>query len=410
MRIVFTVQRYGEEIAGGAEQHCRWLAESLVARGHDVHVVTSRALDYMTWKDHHPAGDSDVNGVSVHRFDVERTRDIARFNRIAEQIDFLNHTTPRALERLWLREQGPSLVGARSWLRANAPDFDVAIPFTYLYATSQIATESLHGRLPIVMHATAHDEFPFHLRLIGEELSMVDEFLCSTPEEEALIQRRLGGRATTHVVGIGVDLVKPGDRSETLRRLDLPVDPYFVVLGRIDPSKGVDAAAEMFSRWRSERSRPVNLVAIGGRSSAYDGLEFGDGVFSTGFVDETTKSTLLHGAIGLIQPSPYESFSLALCEGWLAGIPSLSTKVSDVLAGQTERSGAGLLYDDEKEYAVGLTTLADDRALAMQLGENGRRFVKDNFVSADVVTRIERILVEAARKFDRSGSGPTNPS
>lgn len=399
MRIVFTVQRYGEEIAGGAEQHCRWLAESLAGRGHDVHVVTSRAVDYMTWADYHPRGTSLINGVTVHRFDVERTRDIAHFNRIAEQIDFHNHTTPLLLEKLWLREQGPSLVGARTWLAENARDFDVAVPFTYLYATSQIATESLHGRVPIVMHATAHDEFPFYLRLIGEELSRVSTFLCSTPEEEELIQKRLNGRASTHVVGIGVSLAESAEVSATLVSMRLPTDPYFVVLGRIDPSKGVDIAAQMFSRWREAGQHSVNLIAIGGRSSEYDGLDLGDGVYSTGFVDETTKSTLLHGALGLIQPSPFESFSLALCEGWLAGIPSLSTMASDVLIGQTQRSGGGLLYDNETSFADGLSQLTDDRELAQRMGQSGRAFVEQNFVSDNVVTKIERILEEAIRTY-----------
>ena len=39
MRILYVVMRYGEEIAGGAEQHCRDFAERIVQRGHDVEVL-----------------------------------------------------------------------------------------------------------------------------------------------------------------------------------------------------------------------------------------------------------------------------------------------------------------------------------------------------------------------------------
>lgn len=48
MRILLVVQRYGKEIGGGAEQHCRWLAEGLDEMGHETHIATSCALDYMT--------------------------------------------------------------------------------------------------------------------------------------------------------------------------------------------------------------------------------------------------------------------------------------------------------------------------------------------------------------------------
>lgn len=397
MRILFSVQRYGEEIAGGAEQHCRWLAESLALRHHDVHVVTSTAVDYMTWAPSYAEGDSILNGVSVHRFSAEKSRDIEWFNRLAEQMDFKNHTTPISLEDLWLREQGPALVGAREWLRANAATFDVAVPFTYLYATSQILVSEVNGVIPIVMHATAHDEFPLYLRRIGEELAAVDEFLCSTPEEAALLDSRLGISPTTHVVGIGVDLVTPVDRDGVLSNLGLPVEPYFVILGRIDPSKGTDVAATMFSEWREKTGRAVNLLAVGGRSTTFDDLRLGEGVFTTGFVDETTKSTLLHGAVGLIQPSPYESFSLALCEAWLAGVPSISTTQSDVLVGQTERSRGGLLYSSEDEFRTHLEWILDNPTEARVMGSRGRTYVETNFRSATVISRIETILGEALR-------------
>ena len=40
MRLLYVVQRYGETIAGGAEQHCREMAERMARRGHHVEVAT----------------------------------------------------------------------------------------------------------------------------------------------------------------------------------------------------------------------------------------------------------------------------------------------------------------------------------------------------------------------------------
>ncbi len=48
MRLALVVQRYGLGIAGGAEYHCRLVAEHL-ARHARVTVLTTCASDYLTW-------------------------------------------------------------------------------------------------------------------------------------------------------------------------------------------------------------------------------------------------------------------------------------------------------------------------------------------------------------------------
>ena len=71
VRLAFVVQRYGTEVVGGAELHCRWIAEHLAER-HQVEVLTTTATDYLTWENVLPAGVSQVNGVTVRRFPVAR--------------------------------------------------------------------------------------------------------------------------------------------------------------------------------------------------------------------------------------------------------------------------------------------------------------------------------------------------
>ena len=48
MKLAFVVQRYGLDIAGGAEYHCRLVAEHM-ARHAEVCVLTTCASDYLTW-------------------------------------------------------------------------------------------------------------------------------------------------------------------------------------------------------------------------------------------------------------------------------------------------------------------------------------------------------------------------
>ena len=104
MRLAFVIQRYGLEVNGGAELHCRWLAERL-ARRHQVEVFATRALDYLEWRNHYREGTEMVNGVPVHRYTVKRTRNARAFASLSNLCFHESHT--REEEEAWVRENGP---------------------------------------------------------------------------------------------------------------------------------------------------------------------------------------------------------------------------------------------------------------------------------------------------------------
>jgi hypothetical protein len=85
MRLGFVVQRYGLEIAGGAEYHCRLIAERL-RRHAEVEVLTTCARDYVSWANHYPEGEEEIHGVRVQRFRVERPRDDARYSEATARV------------------------------------------------------------------------------------------------------------------------------------------------------------------------------------------------------------------------------------------------------------------------------------------------------------------------------------
>ncbi|MEO7442028.1 MAG: hypothetical protein ABIW46_00680, partial [Acidimicrobiales bacterium] len=66
MKLLFVVQRYGKQVAGGAELCCRHYATRLAARGHDVEVLTTCALSYVDWANALPSGTEVIDGVTVH--------------------------------------------------------------------------------------------------------------------------------------------------------------------------------------------------------------------------------------------------------------------------------------------------------------------------------------------------------
>lgn len=389
MRLLFVVQRYGVEVGGGAEQHCRWLAEGLQKRGHDVTIATSQAIDYMTWTNHYVEELETLNGVSVRRFPVDRPRDVEFFNRLSHSVDFHGGTHPDEIEDVWLAAQGPSVVGMTEWLETNCETFDVVIPFTYLYRTSQITIDTCKGRVPIVMHATAHDEPPFYLRRIRNYLSLVDGFLCSTPEEASLLERTLPICPRTEVVGVGVSLESPGSLRLTMNKYGIPLKPYCLILGRVDESKGVFEGIDFFRRYQEMHRSALRLI-VAGQNVA--GLGSDELVTIPGFVNPDELSALVYGAEFLIQPSYFESFSLALCESWLAGTPTLANGNCEPVAGQTRRSGGGLLYENCNQFAKQADRLHRQPSLRRQLSISGKNFVRDNFESEVVLRRIEALL------------------
>ncbi|MEI7794250.1 MAG: hypothetical protein WCI83_06360, partial [Thermoleophilia bacterium] len=104
MSIAFVVQRYGTEVAGGAEALCRDTARALVRAGEDVTVYTTTARDYLTWAPYYPEGTTDDDGVEVRRFAVNRP-DPDRSAALVRHLS-LNPGDP-ADEAEWAKAQGP---------------------------------------------------------------------------------------------------------------------------------------------------------------------------------------------------------------------------------------------------------------------------------------------------------------
>ena len=106
-KICFIVQRYGKEVNGGAELQCREMAQRMCARYQEVHVLTTKAIDYMTWKDAYQADEEVLNGVRVHRFSVAHPRNQDEFNAINAK--FLSSGISEAEEYDWMEKQGPAV-------------------------------------------------------------------------------------------------------------------------------------------------------------------------------------------------------------------------------------------------------------------------------------------------------------
>jgi glycosyltransferase involved in cell wall biosynthesis len=408
MRIGFVVQRYGDEIAGGAEAACRALAIRLAARGHHVEVLTSCAVSYVDWANVLPAGTSIEHDVTVHRLPVTNGRQLERFAALSERT--LNGRYPPTweLQREWFLAQGPD-IDAERWLIDNCDRFDVMVFFTYLYWPTVRGVPAIAGRVPIVIHPTAHDEPPLRLSAIRPALRAADALVFLTPEEEQLVRGRLHLRQRGEVIGIGVEpFVRPSDDEIAAVGQQYGLgDGYetggwLLCLGRVDPSKGTPELVQwygQFRRRRVDRSLLTPPLVLAGDPAHR--LDVGDGVHMVGIVDDATKAALIAGASVLVHPSYFESFSMVVTEAWSAGVPALVQGRCEVLAGQAARSGGGFAYRGFAEFDAALGLLLADPELRRSLGEAGVLFTTTTLSWERLLDRYVELLASVARGSER---------
>jgi len=389
MRLLFVVQRYGWEVAGGAERHCREFATRLAARGHEVEVLSTCAVSYVDWANVYEPGTSTLDGVAVHRLPVAHPRDDRKFGSLNARVVWGRKPVPLYLQEEWMRSQGPYVPPLVSWLEQRADSFQVVIFVTYLYYTTWRGLPAAAGLTSTVLHPTAHDEPPLYLPLFDLTFRLPSAFAFLTEEEASLVHRRFRVRKTSLVVGVGVDM-KPGGDAATFRHASgLGERPYLVFVGRVDPAKGSDELVDLFAAYKNRNPGPLALVVVG------DPVQLPvthPDVIVTGFVDEATKQSILAGALALVHPSYFESFSMVLTEAWAHRKPALVQGHCEVLEGQVRRSGGGIPYRGFAEFEAALDMLLENPGLATALGEAGRRYVEQNYAWDTVLDRYEELL------------------
>ncbi len=388
MKLAFVIQRYGLEVNGGAELHCRWLAERL-ARRHEVEVFATRALDYLEWRNHYRAGTELVNGIPVHRHAVRRTRNARAFASLSNLCFHETHT--REEEQAWVRENGPfspALVKAVAGARGR---FDRFFFYCFRYYQSYHALPAVRERAILV--PTAEEDPAVHLGIMKTFFNLPRGLVYLTPEEQALVEDASGNRALPSVViGSGLNLPEPDPALDFRARHGL-TRPFVLYVGRIDKNKGCVTLFAYFRKFREETGIDVDLV-LAGRSVVK--IPDDPHLRHLGFISEQEKAAALSQCALLVIPSPYESLSVITLEAWKLGRPVLANARCKVLMGQCLRSNGGLFYHGYAEFAEGLRLLLQDERLATTLGCQGREYVEREYSWESIEAKVEDLLARTA--------------
>ncbi|MFZ0250748.1 MAG: glycosyltransferase family 4 protein [Acidimicrobiales bacterium] len=388
MKLAFVVPRYGRTIRGGAETGARMLAERLVAdRGWDVEVLTTCALDAITWRDELDEGTATEQGVRVRRIRSAAGRDEHFHPLWAQMRDDPAHASVADMER-WVDLQGPRSPALLEAVAAT--DADVLAFYPYLYYPTVRGLPLVAERA--VLHPAAHEEPALHLPLFDDLFARCRGFAFHSRSERALVNARFGVAATRQVlVGLGVEEpAVPGEGGhrggEEAVRAAFGVDdvPYVVCIGRVDDQKGTGMLWRFFRAFKERHPGPLRLVLVG---QVVDPPAPADDIVVTGMIDDDAKWALLRGAQVLVAPSPHESFSLTVIEALTAGVPVLVNAVCGATREHCEQSGAGLWFADFAEFEATLGLLVTDQTRREVLSRNGRRYVEANYTWPVVLDR-----------------------
>jgi glycosyltransferase involved in cell wall biosynthesis len=390
-RIAIVVQRCHESVVGGSEA-LAWQYARLLSARFEVEILTSTAIDYVSWANAVEPGSRRREGITVRHFPVLQEREYYWYGLHQRMmLELQPHLRDRTRFCAWreaqqedyVRFQGPLCPELDEWLCRRHVDYAAVLFCTYLYPTTYFGVNEIPAHKAILV-PTLHDEPPAYLPIYQQRyLTRTNRIWLTAAEQRTAA--RLWGFDQGEVLGMAVE---HSESSAPERR----ERPYLLYCGRIEAGKGCDELVQAFMRMPA-RGR-VSLVLTGIDNM---GLPDSPDIEYLGFVDEERKLALMAGASAFVLPSLYESFSIVTLEAMAQRTPVLVNGRCEVMREHIERSGGGLYYDSPDEMVVAMDRLcAFDPAERDRLGAAGRDYVLTNYredrVRVRLVDLIERVI------------------
>jgi glycosyltransferase involved in cell wall biosynthesis len=391
MKLAFVPPRFGPGVLGGSEALMREAALGLCARGHQVEVVTTCALDHYSWANELVEGTSEENGVLVRRFPVVRHPSRAA---LKAQLSIQSGRVPDLDDQVsWLGFQFGA-PGVFEHLLRWGEKYDAIVFSPYLFWTTSVCVPFVAERAVVV--PCLHDE-PYArldiLRPVFSDPALV--WFLSGPEH--LLAHQLGPVARRHgVTGGGVPVPSAYDPKGFTERHGLQ-RPFVLYAGRREEGKNTAWMLDAFAAAVAEGGLDLDLVVLGkghvaGAAPGGRG-EVGAGrVVDLGFLPDHERDSAFAAATAYVQPSRMESFSRTVMEAWLAGTPVIAFDQSEVVAWHCRRSGGGVTFSDRAGFAECLRLFASQPDLAAEMAAAGRRYVIENYTWSTVLDRMEASL------------------
>lgn len=389
-KICFVVQRYGKEVNGGAELHCKQLAEHMT-KYYDVEVITTKAIDYETWKNEYEADEEVLNGVLVHRFSVDYERNIDFFNKLSQTV--LQCHASRDEEIFWMKKQGPYSSSLLSYIEKNRDRYSVFIFFTYLYCTTYFGLPLVNDKAILI--PTAHDERPIYLGIFNELFLSPKGIFYNTKIEKEFVEKKFYNGFILNnngMGGVGVDIPQNVSGERFTEKFDL--GKFILYIGRIDEHKGCRELFQYFQEYKKRNENNIKLVLLGRQMID---IPVDDNIVNLGFVDDQEKFDALDACEFLVLPSQFESLSMVVLEAMAMKKAVLVHGNCEVVKEHCLKSNGGLYYYNYFEFEGACNYMLTHKEEIAKMGDNGRRYVDENYNWDVISTRLKNMIAQVVK-------------
>lgn len=406
-KIAFVVVRYGIEVNGGAEYHCRMLAERLVC-SYDVEVLTTCVKNYISGDNEYASGQEVVNQVLIRRFMTDPgnremypqymkkanpAKRIRRFLYQCHLLKFISRYCPiwnyRAeFELKALNSQLFYSSTLFSFIQQHKDDYKaiiaISLDFPPMYYTALYAPEKT------ILIPTMHYHGAAFRSILTSVFSRVAYIGFNTEAEQRLGVGIMGHSiARNGIISVGIEQPEQGDWEDVRAKFTLPAD-YLLYVGRVDGTKLNHVVNYFLAYKKKYKESALKFVLVGGQFGQT--VEHPDIVY-TGFVTDSEKMTIIQNAKVVINPSRYESLSLILLEAMSLGKPMLVNGRCSVLKEHCIKSNyASLYYLHKRGFIAKLHLMATSDDLRAQMGEKGRRYVAENYDWEVILLRLKKVI------------------
>lgn len=392
MKIAFIIPRFEPQLAGGAEVHCKQLAERLAAH-HQVEILTTCARDHFSWKNYYEPGNKVVNGVTARRFLVDPNRVTPRFLIVQRKIDHGLPLTDKE-EQWWIADSIRSQAMER-FITKNKAQYDQFIFMPYLFGTTYWGIKSCPEKALLI--PCLHDEPFAYLKLFKEMFTEVQGIMFNTyPEIE--FAKRLYNLPEEKITMVSLGFEGKGELDAEVFRDNYGIkDPFILFAGRREGGKNIQLLLNYFRIYKKNNNSKLKLVLLGSGPVDLSG-EDKDNIIDLGYIPEKFKRSAFAAAHLFCQPSVNESLSIVIMESWLADRPVLVNSNCAVTMDHCRRSNGGLFFSDYPEFQECINYLLNNAEKAKVMGINGRDYVNREYSWDVVIGRFNQSLEQFKTK------------
>jgi glycosyltransferase involved in cell wall biosynthesis len=385
-RLALVCNRFGDDVAGGAEIVLSELGRGLHARGWHVDVITSAARDLYTWRNELPGGESHEHGIRVLRFPAVYERETrSERDRIGNLI--LAGVYVSVDDQVRWMNAGVRVPGMHRYLVDHADEYRAIVCAPYGFWTTVVCGEVAPERT--ILLPCLHDEPEAYLELYKAMFTGSRGLWFQTQPEQDLAARIFDLPARRTIIGSGIHVPDGYDPTGFRARHGIEGD-FVLFAGRREWGKGWPDLVRFMEFANTILPKPVPLVTCG--VGDLGPIPSNTRMIDLGYLSDEERSNAMAAATLYVQPSAMESFSRTIMEAWLAGTVVVANAASAVVKWHCERSGAGFVYRDRYEFAECLRTLLHDTALRQEMAAAGREYVLANYRWNEVLDRVERSI------------------